>query len=83
MDLVSPSARGVGQLLDKSLTDLSCGRQAMGVLEFPQRLLGGGPLFAVWFERVAQLGQGGLGGQNQARVALGLPGQQVGDRIGR
>ena len=83
MDLVSPSARGGGQLLDKPLTDLSGGRQAMGMLEFSQGLLGRGPLFPVWFDRVAQLGQGGLGGQNQARVAVGLPGQQVGDRIGR
>ena len=83
MDLVSPSARGERQLLDKSLTDLSGGRQAVGVLEFAQGLLGGGALFPVGFDRVAQLGQSGLGGQNQSRVAVDLPGQQAGDRIGR
>ena len=56
----------------------------MGVLEFPQGLLGGGPLFPVWFDRVTELRQGGLGGQNQPRVvALRRRGQQVGDRIGR
>ena len=80
---VPSSARGGGQLLDKPLTDLSGGRQAVGMLEFSQGLLGRGPLFPVWFDRVAQLSQGGLGGQNQARVAVGLLGQQVGDRIGR
>ena len=42
----------------------------MGVLEFPQRLLGGGPLFPVRLHRVAQFSQGGLGGQNQARPSL-------------
>ena len=55
----------------------------MGVLEIPQRLLGGGPLFPVRLHRIAKLGQRGLGGQNQTRsVTVGLPGQQIGDRIG-
>ena len=56
----------------------------MGALKLSQRLLRCGPLLPVRLDRVAKLGQGGLGGQDQARsVAVGFPCQQFGDRIGR
>ena len=81
---MSPSARGERQLLDKPLSYLGRGRQAMSAFKIPQRLLGGGPLFPVRLDRVAKFGQGGLGGQDQMRgVAVGFPGQQIRDRIGR
>ena len=56
----------------------------MSVLKLSQRLLRCGPLFPVRLDRVAKFGQGGLGGQGQVRgIAVGFPGQQFGDRIGR
>ena len=72
------------QLLDKPLGYFGRRRQAVGALKLSQRLLRGGPLLPVRLDRVAKLGQGGLGGQGQPRaVAVGFPGQQIGDRIGR
>jgi hypothetical protein len=84
MRLVSPSSRGERQLLDESLIYLGRGGQAMSAFKIPQRLLGGGALFPVRLDRVAKFGQGGLGGQGQTRgVAVGFPGQEIRDRIGR
>src|ERR1700733_14160215 len=56
----------------------------MRALELSQRLPRCGPLLPVRLDRVAKLGQGGLGGESQARgIAVGFPCQQFGDRIGR
>ena len=41
----------------------------MSVLEIPQGLLGGGPLFPIRLDRIAKLGQGGLGGQGRMRAS--------------
>ena len=56
----------------------------MSALKIAQRLLSGGPLFAIRLDRVAKFGQGALGGQDQMRVvAVGFPGQEIRDWIGR
>ena len=80
----SPSARGHGQLLDQARGDVRRKRQAMGPFEIPQRLLGCETVIPVRLDRVAKLGQRGLGGQNEVRpIDPRLPAQEIRDRIGR
>ena len=71
--LAPGAARRLGQLFDEPLIDFSRGRQAVGVLKLLQRLLGGGSLFSVRFDCVAQFSQGRLGGKNQPRRRCGSP----------
>ena len=56
----------------------------MRAFEIPQRLLGRGALFPVRLDRVAELGQSGLGGQDQMRgIAVSFPANKLRDRIRR
>lgn len=57
-------ARGLRELLDETLGDFRCGGEPMGVLKLTQRLLGGGPLFPVRLDGVAEFGERRLGGKS-------------------
>ena len=65
MDLASPSARGLRELLDKSPGYLRRERQTMGAFEIAQRLLGSGVFISIRLDRVAKFDQRSLSGDDR------------------